>query len=56
MGRAQNLGLMAAGLMIGAGTWYYIYQLTCGGQNKKKPGDSKDIKPAYKKFRKYRKL
>lgn len=57
MGRAQSLGLMATGLAIGAGSWYCIYQLTCGGeQNKKKPADSKDVNPAYKKFRKYRKL
>lgn len=57
MGRAQNLGLMATGLVVGAGSWYYIYRLTFGGdQNKKRPADSKDINPAYKKFRKYRKL
>lgn len=56
MGRAQNLGLMATGLVVGAGSWYYIYRLTLGEQNKKRPADSKDVNPAYKKFRKYRKL
>jgi len=47
---------MATGLVVGAGSWYYIYRLTLGEQNKKRPADSKDINPAYKKFRKYRKL
>lgn len=56
MGRAQNLGLMATGLVVRAGSWYYIYRLTLGEQNKKRPADAKDINPAYKKFRKYRKL
>lgn len=49
MGHSQNLGLMVVRLVIPAGTWYYIYQLTWGReQNKKGPDDSKDI-PDYKK-------
>ncbi|XP_005407026.1 PREDICTED: protein ARMCX6 [Chinchilla lanigera] len=42
MGRAREMGWMAAGLMIGAGACYCVYKLTVGKDDNDKPEEEED--------------